>query len=557
MKSICLKITLSIVLLFNLTFSQNEKFSNNQIIVKFKNSSYFNSKNNKLNSSKFVRLNKINNIQNIECIGDPRKSNIYKLTFSSNDKSIQNIVDEYLKSGDFEYVEPNYYASSAGTISNNFATIPNDQLFSRQWGLYNDGSFYENGMSFSSKPDADVDMELAWDIETGDPNLIIAVPDTGLNLNHEDIKDRIWIKSAEIIDGIDNDGNGLIDDNRGWDWVNGDNSPLDDNGHGTNCTGIIGTTVNNSKGYAGVNWNSKIMPLKVLGSNNNGTYADMASSIYYAVDNGAKIVSMSIGGSSASQLLLDSINYAEANGVLLVFCTMNFNNSTTYYPAGYAKTKSNVIAVGATNSNDARTSPFFWAPTSGSNYGDHITVVAPGNYIFGLSSTSNTGYNTYYGGTSQATPLVAGIASLIKSKKPSITPADIKQLISSTSEDKVGLPNEDTVGWDQYMGWGRVNAYNALNKLITLNNNNFDLPNDRIKLQTNPLSNNEIKLYVPSSLIGNYEVTLIDSSGRAVLEKKSMFIEGDNNLNFTATNGIYILTLKGENHNESFKLIKK
>jgi len=137
---------------------------------------------------------------------------------------------------------------------------------------------------------------------------------------------------------------------------------------------------------------------------------------------------------------------------------MNEGNNVTYYPAGYQ----NTIAVGSTNANDERSSPFFWSGSSGSNFGSHIDVVAPGNFIYGLNYLSNTNYNTYLGGTSQATPLVTGLSSLLLAQDLNRTPDDIRNIIRNTAEDQVGNSSEDIMGFDIYYGYGRINAYQAL-----------------------------------------------------------------------------------------------
>ena len=168
---------------------------------------------------------------------------------------------------------------------------------------------------------------------------------------------------------------------------------------------------------------------------------------------------MSVGGSGFSNGMKDAVDYAYANGVTIVACMMNFDNPTPYYPAAY----DNTIAVGSTNPDDSRTSPFFWSASSGSSYGNHIDVCAPGNYIYGLAYNSNTNYGSYWGGTSQATPLVCGIASLLIAQDTSRGPDEIRTLLTESAEDQVGKSSEDTEGFDIYHGWGRVNAFAALN----------------------------------------------------------------------------------------------
>ncbi|MDI9311089.1 MAG: S8 family serine peptidase [Limnohabitans sp.] len=538
-------------------FGQSIKFQENQLILKI-NDAHLNQFNLNLNENKtgiksLDGLNKENGLVKIESIGQFKKTKTFIFKFNKN-ISIDKLIEIYKATNFFDYVEPDYLAYGSGIQNKNVTTFPNDALFNRQWGLFNDGTFTVGGMSYTSVNDADVDMELAWDIETGDPNLIIAVSDTGLKMDHVDIASRIWTKTAEIIDGIDNDGNGLIDDRNGWDWVNSDNNPSDDHGHGTNCTGIIGAIANNSVGYCGANWNSKIMPLKVLNSSNSGTYSAMANSIYYAVDNGAKIISMSIGGSSASTAISNALDYAATNGVLFVACMMNFNNNTPYYPAAYAATKDNVIAVGSTNSNDRRTNPFFWSATSGSNYGNHITVVAPGEYTWGLGTASTTDYNSYWGGTSQATPLVAATASLLKSKSPSLTPLQIKNILKSTAQDQVGLSTEDTPGWDQYMGSGRINAYAALQQVITLSSDNFETFSENLSI-SNPCFDKKLKIFTSPSLRGYFDLSIITMDGKKIDTKLVNLKDSENGIDFNYPKGVYILTLKGENYTKVFKLM--
>ena len=315
----------------------------------------------------------------------------------------------------------------------------------------------------------------------------------------------------EVADGTDTDSNGYIDDLvAGWDFINHDNDPIDDHGHGTNVAGIALATGDNTIGYAGINWNSKMMVCKSLNDNNSGSYAAMSGAIYYAVDNGAKVINMSIGGNSPSFTLSNAIDYCHLNGVVLVACMMNFDNSIPYYPAAYPKT----IAVGSTNPDDSRTAPFFWDPNSGSNYGPHIDVVAPGNYMYGLSSTSDTWYGSYWGGTSQATPLVAGVVSLLFAQNPSLTFDEIRTILRETAEDQVGDPSEDTNGFDIYHGYGRMNAYNALNQQVVDVKNIDDINND-INLYPNPLREGN-NLTVSNLTVGNYDVIIHNSMGQVI-----------------------------------------
>lgn len=433
-----------------------EPHSKKHLILKFKTElapTYSDAaRNNHFGHAELDNLNKIYNTQSIKLTGNKSKTESYVLSFLE-DQNIELLIEKYLKTQLFEYVEPDYIGKGAGVKGTN-STIPNDFRFSRQWGLVNDGTFNLSAATAG----ADVDMDLAWDIEKGDPTLIVAVLDAGLKLDHPEMDGRLWINPNDSADGMDEDNNGYTDDINGWDFANNDNLPKDDHGHGTNVTGIIAAKADNSVGFAGVDWHCKILTGKILDANNSGHYSWFADAIYYAVDNGARLINMSVGGSGFSQLMSDAVDYAYQSGVTIVACMMNENNQVTYYPAGFSKT----IAVGSTDSDDERSAPFFWSPTSGSCYGNHIDVCAPGNYIYGLSYAFNSNYNGYWGGTSQATPLVTGICALLLAQDPSRQPEDLRNILRNTSEDEVGDPSEDIQGFDVYHGAGRVNAFQAL-----------------------------------------------------------------------------------------------
>ena len=395
--------------------------------------------------------NKQNDNYNKLGLGD-----VYKLVFSDS-VNITELIEQYIKTGEVEFAEPDFIGEGSGK-----SVIPNDQYFFRQWSLKNDGTFPP---SHAGTVDADIDMDEAWDIEQGDSSIIIGILDSGAKLDHPELSDRIWRNYNETdADGIDNDGNGFVDDIRGWDFAFNDNDPSDGHGHGTNVTGIIGAAGNNNIGYAGVDWKSKLMICKILDDDNLGFYSWWASAIYYAVDQGANVLNMSVGGVSFSSSLELAVNYAYQNDVTIVVSMMNNNNDVPYYPAAYA----NSIAVGATDTDDSRVNPFFWG--GGSSYGAHIDVVAPGNYIYGLNHLSDTEYGWYWGGTSQAAPHVTGLVALLLAQDSSRTVEEIRTIISETAEDQVGDPAEDSFGFDQYYGYGRINAYLALkyNPVISL-----------------------------------------------------------------------------------------
>lgn len=371
-------------------------------------------------------------------------------------------------------IEFNHQMSVQGSNS----VQSNDGHFYKQWGLKNRGDIPFT----SSKEGADIQMEEAWALQKGDTSVVVAVIDSGIKLDHPDFQGRIWRNYAEIpSNGLDDDGNGYIDDFRGWDFCSQDNNPSDDSGHGTNVASIIGANTNNAYGFSGVDWKCKLMILKVL-NNDLGEYAAWIESIYYAVDNGANVLNMSLGGDVNSDALNQAIQYALDRDVVVVVSMGNANSSQITYPSNYP----GVIAVGATNPDDTRVKAFFWSPQSGSNFGDHISVVAPGNYIYGLNYLSNTGFNTYYGGTSQAAAYVSGLASLLKAQKKDRTNQQIKELIERTAEDQVGNSSEDVLGKDIYYGYGRINAFRALE--IEDPNPQFNLAAEDVTVYPNPAS---------------------------------------------------------------------
>lgn len=548
------------LLLFSFSFAQVSEFAEGEVIIKVKQN--YQKQLNPDFQNMITGIQAIDemtqqlNVTEIKPIGNYKKTGTFLIKYNSG-TNVDTACLDFKNLNFIAFAEPNYKAEVGGkSFELPDTTIPNDAFFNRQWGLYNDGSWTPPGNGMNMVADADVDMELAWDIETGDPNMIIAVSDSGMNFGHTDIAERVWQNEGEIAgDGIDNDGNGYIDDFQGWNWAYDNNNISDDHGHGTNCGGIIGAISDNNKGYAGGNWNSKLMNLKCLNSDNTAYTADMANSLYYAVDMGAKIVSMSIGGSQNSSVMSNAVQYMAEHNVILVACMMNFNNSVPYYPAAYSLTYDNVIAVGSTDGDDRRTKPFFWDPQSGSNYGSHISVVAPGNFIYGLSNTGN-GYSTYWGGTSQATPLVAAIASLVLSVNPQLTPAEVRNIIQQTAEDQVGSPSEDTAGFDIYYGWGRANAHQAvLMAQQTLKTTDVNRDFNFVKI-LNPVKNNQIELINNLNENGNANFSVYDFSGKKLMSKQSAVHNGLNKISVPGLpKGNYILKLEIGNYTKSFKIV--
>ncbi len=303
------------------------------------------------------------------------------------------------------------------------ALFPNDPKYILQWHLKS------------------INTDKAWDYVTGNPEIIVAVIDTGVDYNHPDLKRNIWVNKDEVpSNGIDDDGNGYVDDYYGYDFVNNDGDPIDDNGHGTVVAGIIAAEINNSLGVAGIA-QVKIMVLKVLDRNGSGYESDVAEAIRYAVDNGANIVSMSLGGSEYIKLLEDACNYAWNKNVLLVAASGNDGGKDIDYPAKFQS----VIAVGSVNQEDKL--------SSFSDFGREQELVAPGEGI--LSTYTGMSYKSM-SGTSAATPQVSGVAALLLSVNPTLSNRDVRKILQQSADD-LGFRGKDSV-----YGYGKVNASRAV-----------------------------------------------------------------------------------------------
>ncbi|AUT03878.1 peptidase S8 [Nostoc sp. CENA543] len=263
---------------------------------------------------------------------------------------------------------------------------------------------------------------------------VVAVIDTGVDYNHEDLKNNIWTNTKEIPgNGIDDDGNGYVDDVRGWNFNGNNNETYDDNGHGTHVSGIIAGE-NNGYGVTGVAYNAKIMPIKVLNSSGSGSYSAIANGIYYAVDNGANVINLSLGGDFSSQTLKSAIEYASSKGVIVVMASGNDGGSAPGYPARYAKNSG--IAVGAVNQAGNLTD---FSNRAGSNELAYVT--APGQSVY---STLPGNQYASYSGTSMASPYVAGVVALMLSANPNLTESQIRQIITGTAGNSNNSNNNNS-----------------------------------------------------------------------------------------------------------------
>jgi hypothetical protein len=252
--------------------------------------------------------------------------------------------------------------------------------------------------------------------------VVVAVVDTGVDYTHRDLANNIWVNSGEVADnGIDDDGNGYIDDVRGWNFVGSDNNPMDLNGHGTHVAGTIAAE-NNRFGTTGVAYNATIMPVRVLSSDGDGNRENIANGIRYAVDNGANVINLSLGGGYSSEIQ-DAIEYAASLGSVVVMASGNEGSTQPIAPAASANQFG--IAVGAVDINRAIASFSNQAGLPVLNY-----VVAPGDNIY---STAPGNSYRYLSGTSMATPHVSGVVALMLSANPDLTPADVASLITQNA----------------------------------------------------------------------------------------------------------------------------
>lgn len=351
----------------------------------------------------------------------PSLHNIYKIE-SDISLNVLDAIDELKQDPHIEYAEPNYILSvldfiptspalnenemqdwikehnSDLQINNTNSFTPNDPLYSQQWSL----------------PAAQVDA--VWDSTTGDTTQVIAILDTGVDWLHPDLKNKIWINPNEIPNnGMDDDNNGYIDDVRGWDFVNYDNNPLDDNGHGTHVAGIAAAEGNNGIGVSGISWGAKIMPVKMLNNKGYGDIVTSAQAVYYATQNGATILNMSFGVRYRSSTMEMACMYACANSELVaaagnesksIYELTDYGDSYAFFPAGF-----NFVFGVQTNdsySNYDPDGPLYSEFITGDNY----ELVSYGS---GILSTFPGGSYKMYSGTSMAAPMISGILSLYNS----------------------------------------------------------------------------------------------------------------------------------------------
>ncbi|WP_234340205.1 S8 family peptidase [Gorillibacterium timonense] len=377
-------------------------YYNNQIVVKFK----------KAPTEKQLKL-----IQR-ELQASSYEKMGYAYVFTSKKMDTKQMI-RYFRKHHIEYAEPHYlYNTNESAVvpverkpAANFRSLaqqqaegePNDTLFAQyQWNL------------------PLINAESGWTLSKGSGDVIVAVVDTGADLTHPDLKDRLI---------------------SGYNAIDTTKKPLDDVGHGSHVAGIIAATVNNSMGIAGLTWNNPIMPVKVLDNSGAGNAYNVAEGVIWATDHGAKVINMSLGNYAESSFLHDAVKYAYNHDVVLVAASGNDNSGDPGYPAAYSE----VLAVAATDNNRNK--------ASFSNYGSYIDVAAPG---VNIASTYTNNQYASLSGTSMASPHVAALAALIRSVNPKLTNKEVMDIMRNTAAD-IG----DT-GKDNYYGYGQIDVYRAL-----------------------------------------------------------------------------------------------
>ena len=358
----------------------------------------------------------------------PDLGRIYRVRVELDEgQSLDEVLAVYRRRPDVEYAERNPVIAICAT--------PDDRLYAEQWSV------------------AKVQTPEAWDTCRGDRAVVVAVIDTGVDYNHRDLQSNMWVNEAELngLAGVDDDGNGYLDDIRGYNFAYNDNDPADDHGHGTHCAGTIAAAGNNGLDIAGICWTARVMPLKILGADGDGTAADAVPAFYYAVANGAEVISGSWGGEDSSDALKEAIAYAHQEGVIVVAAAGNAGSNTPFYPAAYPE----VISVAATESNDRR-----WYL---SNYGDWVDIAAPGRDILSIRAAGTSAgiardaFTCKMSGTSMAAPHVSGACALLLTANPLLTCDELHEGILKTG---------DPIATGICASNSRLNVYKALRAAI-------------------------------------------------------------------------------------------
>jgi subtilisin family serine protease len=420
---------------------------------------------------------------------DPLVNKIYRLEFSIYPTTGQ-LLSALQGLAFVDYAEQVPLITAFGTS----AYVPND-LDAQQWYL------------------TTINAAQAWDLARGDAQVVVAIVDNAVLTSHEDLAGILWVNPGEIPNNLlDDDLNGYTDDVNGYDVADFDNDPNPPTtgtgwDHGTHCAGIAAAETDNNKGIASIGFGIRVMSVKSSLSLTNGNTLERAyEGVDYAVSANADIISMSWGGSGNSLTGQRVMTMASLNNIVLVAAAGNNNDSVPVYPGAYPET----IGVGATSPTDER--------SSFSNYGSYIDLMAPGNNIYSSIATSTTSYANL-SGTSMACPLVAGLAGLILSADPSLTPVQVKDVLINGCEN-IDAVNPNYIG---KLGAGRINAFNSLSQLVVSASEPAGI-RPVARLFPNP-ANDQVRLQIRDSHTAG-EFRLIDLQGRELIRQR--IPEGNN-----------------------------
>lgn len=395
-----------------------------------------------------------------ETISLVNREAIHVVRFDETQKGAMKAMQSMLSDmPEVEYAEPNFIYKIVKPIAhknilsnildvkddNNAYYTPVDARFGELWGLRNTGNNAPAGVN--GVEGADVDALRAWEITQGSRDIKIAVIDTGIDYNHPDLAEQMWTNEAELNgeEGVDDDGNGYVDDIHGYDFANNDGDPNDGHSHGTHCAGTIGAA-HNAFGVAGVMRDVQFVGVKFLTDSGSGSTANAIKSIDYATRVGVDIMSNSWGGGGRSEALKEAIERANDAGIVFTAAAGNSstdNDSRPHYPSNYEV--DNVISVAATTASDDI--------ASFSCYGKRtVHIGAPGHKI--LSTVKDGGYASY-SGTSMATPHVSGVIGLLLSQEQGLSPLEVRNRVMRTSDPVAALRGKT-------INSGRINAFNLL-----------------------------------------------------------------------------------------------
>ncbi|OPZ99440.1 MAG: Thermophilic serine proteinase precursor [Bacteroidetes bacterium ADurb.Bin408] len=512
---------LVIVLSFNNSFSQKvfNDFWDGIVYIKIKPSAAVEIKGKNSVQEEFFGLHTINGFKDLaEAYGftsvektfrTPALSNIYKITFNKADA-----VDRLIKS--LQSLPEILYACKSPIYRSLFT--PND-VHANQW--------YMNLIQAYQ----------AWDITQGKSYVKVAIVDDAVKISHPDLASIIWNNPLDTVDGIDNDGNGFVDDIHGWDVANNDNDPEPPASHwmyqfsdmifthGTHCAGIAGAATNNGVGIASIGNGISIIPVKCTADNSILPLAidEGPAGIDYAIAASADVISLSWGSGQNDSVVRDAVNAALAAGIIVTAAAGNDGSQTLFYPASL----DGVISVGAITKNDII--------ASFSQRNNKVTLMAPGDSIWSCQRKNNS--YMYLEGTSMACPMVAGLCGLLKSYDTTLTNEQIKACLIAGC-DNIDSLNPSVAG---LMGAGRINVYKSLLCLQNLSAENINKDEEALNIFPNPASD---ALYISCGKFSAKTINIIDMMGRTVIRINTETASGLIKVNTSGlSEGIYMLHL--------------